>query len=69
MNNLSEHIIEKWLKENKLNKEFISAITTELNSYLQTAFDAGMEEADEAAYDEGYADGLSDAEDELMSST
>jgi len=69
MNNLSEHIIEKWIKENKLNKEFVAQITVELNSYLQTAFDAGMEEGDENAYDEGYADGLSDAEDELMSTT
>jgi len=64
MEELAREIVSKWSKENKINRELSESIIKDLSSYLQTTFEAGAEEADEDAYENGWNDAVEQYEEE-----
>lgn len=69
MEKLINEIVEKWIKDNKINTEKVSLIKKDLDSAFTEVYEAGLDDGywngHDQGYDDGYEQGYSDSEDDV----
>lgn len=62
MDKVIDKLIDKWLKDSKINKEKLSQIKAELDDALCEVYEGGLDDGywngHDEGYDEGYAEGF-----------